>query len=195
MGPGDRSTLRTLFHPVRWCLRKAVHWINWFFCDETQMASSLGQLDGHSDEEKHLAFADRKKWSDHSRRNDRIRSWADEFGLYEWRNERVKVTYNWPFSYYFLSLVFSYFWDCVLIFLVFFSWALFHLRQVGLLFTCSSKYAFLDKEAEKIGVNLEEKFILKLGSTLLNQQDNEIKADVCRVQVSNLQRCKNTSTH
>lgn len=71
---------------------------------------------------------------------------------------------------------------------LYFSWALFHMRQANSLLTCKSKYAFLDPESQSVGVHTEHRFIFKLGTQTEPPYAqvglDECKATVCRVQHS-----------
>ncbi|CAD5207349.1 unnamed protein product [Bursaphelenchus okinawaensis] len=64
------------------------------------------------------------------------------------------------------------------------SWALFHMREANTLFTCKSKYLFMDQECEDVGVHTEQKFVFKLGAPMNTDSAHfsECKASVCRVQ-------------
>ncbi|VDL68091.1 unnamed protein product [Nippostrongylus brasiliensis] len=74
------------------------------------------------------------------------------------------------------------------------SWALFHLRHPGIVFTPEAKFSFIDKDDDVIGVALRQKLIIRLGPndakrTATNNPievpnlSAENMATVCRVQV------------
>ncbi|KAJ1353026.1 hypothetical protein KIN20_009566 [Parelaphostrongylus tenuis] len=73
------------------------------------------------------------------------------------------------------------------------SWAVFHMRHPGIIFTPEAKFSFIDKEYDIIGVALRQKLVIRLGPqgatkrsfTSLNEVPNlttENMATVCRVQ-------------
>ncbi|PIO73232.1 hypothetical protein TELCIR_04806 [Teladorsagia circumcincta] len=73
------------------------------------------------------------------------------------------------------------------------SWALFHLRRPGIIFTPEAKFSYIDKDEDVIGVALRQKLIIRLGSqdakrtapnnpVEMPNMSAENMATVCRVQ-------------
>uniref|UniRef100_A0AC34FMJ5 Bridge-like lipid transfer protein family member 1 C-terminal domain-containing protein n=1 Tax=Panagrolaimus sp. ES5 TaxID=591445 RepID=A0AC34FMJ5_9BILA len=63
------------------------------------------------------------------------------------------------------------------------SWALFHMREASIDVRNTAKYTYLDDEHSVVGINMEQKFMFKLGSANLTQSEtHDSKAVVCRVQ-------------
>uniref|UniRef100_A0A1I7XZZ8 FSA_C domain-containing protein n=1 Tax=Steinernema glaseri TaxID=37863 RepID=A0A1I7XZZ8_9BILA len=62
------------------------------------------------------------------------------------------------------------------------SWALFHIRETSGLITTDVRYSFMDANAENVGIEIVQKFLFKLGGTIVDPVDGtECKAVVCRV--------------
>ena len=75
------------------------------------------------------------------------------------------------------------------------SWALFHMRQASVDVRNTAKYTYLDDEHTLVGINMEQKFMFKLGAANLNQPEpNDCKAIVCRVQHSRNFMIRNNAT-
>ncbi|CAJ0604609.1 unnamed protein product [Cylicocyclus nassatus] len=71
------------------------------------------------------------------------------------------------------------------------SWALFHLRYPGIVFTPEAKFSYIDREQDVIGVAVRQKLVIRLGLQGRRASDNvadvpkfttENMATVCRVQ-------------
>lgn len=63
------------------------------------------------------------------------------------------------------------------------SWGLFHMKQASIDVKNTAKYTYLNEDHSMVGVNMEQKFMFKLGSSNLNQSEtNDCKAVVCRIQ-------------
>jgi hypothetical protein len=64
------------------------------------------------------------------------------------------------------------------------SWALFHIKQACVDLRNTAKYTYLNDENTLVGINMEQKFMFKLGSSNLNseRETHDCKAVVCRVQ-------------
>ncbi|KAK0421995.1 hypothetical protein QR680_007305 [Steinernema hermaphroditum] len=62
------------------------------------------------------------------------------------------------------------------------SWALFHVRETSCLITTDAQYSFMNADADTVGIEVEQKFMFKLGGTIVDPgEGTECKAVVCRV--------------
>ncbi|VDM59518.1 unnamed protein product [Angiostrongylus costaricensis] len=62
------------------------------------------------------------------------------------------------------------------------SWAVFHMRHPGIIFTPEAKFSYIDKDCDIIGVALRQKLIIRLGPQDATRTAENM-ATVCRVQV------------
>ncbi|KAK6055982.1 hypothetical protein COOONC_06513 [Cooperia oncophora] len=66
------------------------------------------------------------------------------------------------------------------------SWALFHLRHPGIVFTPEAKFSYIDKDDDVIGVALRQKLIIRLGPHTAKRTATNNPVDVPNVSAENM---------
>ncbi|KAE9555244.1 hypothetical protein FO519_001495 [Halicephalobus sp. NKZ332] len=74
------------------------------------------------------------------------------------------------------------------------NWGLFHMRDAGVDVRNTAKYTYLDNQSTQVGINMEQKLILRLGGSTSGSDNRECKAVVCRVQQGRNFMIRNNAT-